>query len=157
MPSPHKCQEDTSVLLDDDFCSVINILCCVNILENCDFKFILCAVVKPVLLQRLWCGVRLAFPFFLWGWGQSAHRAGNSSVASSSPLLILLLSLTAFRGEGLQNSASSPFLVLCARAEHQQFNILHPDNTFAGNSLCKCSLISKCSVINLPRSCCWCY
>lgn len=39
---------NTSVLLDDDFCSVTNILCCINILESCDFKFSFCAVVKAV-------------------------------------------------------------------------------------------------------------
>lgn len=142
--SLHKCQEDIDMLLDGDFCSITNILCCISILEK--------HVFHPALAWWLCWGCCC---WAVWWWRlnsplPSPHRPlilpgivlPKASAASVSPGAGQTLSLGFCWGERLSKYRSFTFLVLCTGTENQRLNVLHP-NIFAGSSLYECSLIKQ--------------
>lgn len=140
-----------SVLLDDDFCSVTNILCCINVSENCEFKFVFCAVVT---CDVNWSQAALFLislrmrPNCSQGWELLSGIFLPSSSSSFCPWLFS-------EGNGCKTPPLPHSWWFVIELSISSSTFCTQTTPLLGNSLCKCSLISKCSVINLPRSCCW--
>ena len=156
MLSPHKCQGDIDILLDDNFCSVTTFLWSISILEKYGFSpcFSLHAMMKPVSAeQRPWWtysdGAKLSSPLPSPSNAEAKllTEPSTSNWHSAPHIVIVLceaggsLSLSVFWRERLYFSLS--FLMLCNTTEDQQLNVLHPNSIFAGGSLYKCSLIKQ--------------